>query len=136
MYALFTMYMNTRTCIVDIVLIVRYQIDASMAYSQCMKTFQFSLKLCLFHDKIVDSASNVLSALKLEFICLSILHSRAVCLPSSYGQQLLSIYLYCCNHTDIVGNPTTSMAVSMVFQLPKIRHKKNPGQHLYWLMSK
>lgn len=83
MYALFTMYMNTRTCIVDIVLIARYQIDASMAYSQCMKTFRFSLKLCLFQDKIVDSASNVLSALKLEFffVYLYSTHVRYVCLP-------------------------------------------------------
>lgn len=45
MYVLFTMCMNTRTCFVDIVLIVRYQIDATMAHSQCMKAFQFSLKV-------------------------------------------------------------------------------------------
>lgn len=58
MYVLFALCMNTRTSTADIVLTHRG------TQSQGMETFHFSLKLRLFHDKIVDSASNVLSALK------------------------------------------------------------------------
>lgn len=62
---IFTMCMKRRTCIVDIVLIVPNRC-INGTQSQCMKSFHFSLKLCLFRYKMVDSASNVLSTLKFK----------------------------------------------------------------------
>lgn len=94
-----------------------YCFDSTVAHRvKAWKHFIFPYNYVYFMTKL---STVHLSALKLKkwifyFVILNF-NLRAVCLPSSFGWLLLASFLYCCNHSDTVGNPMTSMAVSMVF---------------------